>query len=200
LTDVMPRKRTITDETLLDEALLLVRERGPAALSFGALSVRVGLSGSTIVQRFKTKAGLLEAALGRAWDELEDQTAEADAQAPAGPDGVVDLLVRLSAQYDPDEYADQLLLLREDLRNPVLQERGARWVATLVDAIERRLADADVAGGSTGSGPLVVAQWQGAVTLWAFTRHAPLAEVVRTSLTDLLHRMGSPSVGDDEAR
>lgn len=185
----MPRKRTVTDEVLLEAALLLVRENGPEALSFGALSSRVGLAGSTIVQRFKTKAGLLEAALGRAWDDLEAQTAAADASAPAGPDGVVDLLVRLSGQYDPASYADQLLLLREDLRNPVLRNRGARWLATLGAAIERRLTDAGVPGGPEGLGPLVVAQWQGALTVWGFTREAPLDEVVRTMLRDLLRRV-----------
>lgn len=196
----MPRKRTVTDEALLDAALLLVREDGPAALSFGALSSRVGLAGSTIVQRFKTKAGLLEAALGRAWDDLEAQTAAADAAAPDGPDGVVDLLVRLSGQYDPASYADQLLLLREDLRNPVLRDRGARWLATLNEAIERRLGagDAEVAGGPAGLGPLVVAQWQGAVTVWGFTREAPIDEVVRTMLRALLRRLTTqPSAPPD---
>jgi AcrR family transcriptional regulator len=189
----MPRRRTVTDESLLDAALLLVREDGPEALSFGALSSRVGLSGSTIVQRFKTKAKLLEAALGRAWDDLEAQTAAADAGAPAGLDGVVDLLVRLSGQYDPASYADQLLLLREDLRNPVLRARGARWLATLGEAIERRLADAGVPGGPDGLGPLVIAQWQGALTIWGFTRPAPPDDVVRTMLRDLLRRLSAPS-------
>jgi AcrR family transcriptional regulator len=192
----MPRKRTITDEALLDAALLLVREEGPAALSFGALSARVGLAGSTIVQRFGTKAGLLEAALGRAWDDLDAQTAAADAGAPTGPDGVVDLLVALSGQYDPEDYADQLLLLREDLRNPVLRERGARWLATLYAAIERRLAGdgdgpTDGPDPASGLGPLVVAQWQGTLTIWGFTRQAPLDELVGAMLRDLLRRVAT---------
>jgi AcrR family transcriptional regulator len=186
----MPRKRSVTDETLLDEALLVVRENGPAGLSFGALAARVDLAASTIVQRFKTKGGLLEAALGRAWDDLEAHTAEADARAPAGPDGVVQLLVDLSGQYDPEDFADQLLLLREDLRNPVLRQRGARWLATLYEAIERRLPDADAdAVPGRRLGPLVVAQWQGTLTIWGFTRQAPLDDVVRTMLTDLLQRI-----------
>jgi AcrR family transcriptional regulator len=188
----MPRKRTITDEALLDAALLLVREEGPAALSFGALSARVGLAGSTIVQRFGTKAGLLEAALARAWDDLDAQTAMADASAPTGPEGVVDLLVALSGQYDLEDFADQLLLLREDLRNPVLRERGARWLATLYTAIERRLAG-DGDGPADGLGPLVVAQWQGTLTIWGFTRQAPIDELVGTMLRDLLRRVTIPT-------
>jgi AcrR family transcriptional regulator len=195
----MPRKRTITDEALLDSALLLVREEGPVALSFGALSARVGLAGSTIVQRFGTKAGLLEAALARAWDDLDAQTAAADAGAPTGPEGVVDLLVALSGQYDPEDYADQLLLLREDLRNPVLRERGARWLATLYTAIERRLADTDTdTSPASGLGPLVVAQWQGTLTIWGFTRQASLDELVGTMLRDLLRRVATPTPTQQE--
>jgi AcrR family transcriptional regulator len=37
----MPRKRTISNDALLDAALLIVREFGPDALSFAALASRV---------------------------------------------------------------------------------------------------------------------------------------------------------------
>lgn len=207
----MPRKRSVPDDVLLDTALLLVRENGPAGLSFGALAARVDLAASTIVQRFKSKVGLLEAALGRAWDDLEAQTAEADARAPTGPDGVVQLLVDLSGQYDPEDYADQLLLLREDLRNPVLRQRGARWLATLYEAIERRLADPHAATAPAPApapdatsdrqlGPLVVAQWQGALTIWGFTRQAPLDETIRTMLTNLLRRIAPAATSPERPR
>jgi AcrR family transcriptional regulator len=57
----MPRKRTITDEVLLDRALLVAREVGPDGLTFGAVAERAGLAASTIVQRFGTKPALLRA-------------------------------------------------------------------------------------------------------------------------------------------
>jgi AcrR family transcriptional regulator len=183
----MPRKRTISDEELLDAALGLVRERGPDALSFGTLAPRVGLAGSTIVQRFGTKAGLLRATLLLAWDRLDEDTATAARTAALGRDGVIDLLVRLSGQYDPTTFADQLLLLREDLRDPVLRARGEAWLSTLSEEIERRLGA--VSGGRVGLGELVVAQWQGALTVWSFTRRAPLKTFVRGALEDLLTRL-----------
>ncbi|HEX6421751.1 MAG TPA: helix-turn-helix domain-containing protein [Acidimicrobiales bacterium] len=185
----MPRKRSISDDDLLDAALRIVRSRGPDALTFGALAPQVGLAGSTIVQRFGTKAGLLRAALSRAWDLLDQATAAAVAAAGPGPGGVVELLVALTGQYGvDDDFADQLLLLREDLRDPVLRARGQAWLATLTDAVERRLPGPP---GRPGLGRIVVAHWQGTLTVWGFTRGAPLAEVVRTGLEDLLDRLAA---------
>ena len=135
----MPRKRTIPDQDLLDAALVVVRAAGPEALTFAAAAGASGLAASTLVQRFGTKAGLLRAALLRAWDLLDEQTAAAAAAAGPGAEGVVDMLVRLSGCYDAHDFADQLRVLREDLRDPVLRERGQRWLALLGQEVERRL-------------------------------------------------------------
>lgn len=183
----MPRKRTISDEALLDTALGIVHQSGPAALSFATLAAQVGLAGSTIVQRFGTKANLLRAALLLAWDRLDADTTTATAKASADAGGVVDMLVALSGQYEAHDFADQLLVLREDLRDPVLRARGEAWIAALVDAIEQRLSDAP--GGPDGLGELVVAQWQGALTVWSFTRRGPVDAFVRRSLDTLLDRL-----------
>jgi AcrR family transcriptional regulator len=147
----------------------------------------VGLAGSTIVQRFGTKANLLRAALLLAWDRLDANTATASANASADAGGVVDMLVALSGQYEAHDYADQLLVLREDLRDPVLRARGEAWIAALVDAIEQRLADAP--GGPAGLGELIVAHWQGTLTVWSFTQPGPTDTFVRRSLDTLLDRL-----------
>lgn len=181
----MPRKRTIADEVLLDAALDLVHSQGPEALTFGALASRTGLAASTLVQRFSTRPALLRATLERAWDHLDQRTAAADAAAGAGPAGVLELLAALTGEYPADDaegYADQLLVLREDLRDQVLRARGEAWIGTLTAAVERRLDGVPV-------GALVVAHWQGLLTVWAFTRAAPLDEFVARALADLLARV-----------
>lgn len=182
----MARKRTVSDDRILEVALTLVREHGPDALSFGLLSSHVGLSGSTLVQRFGTKAHLLRSTLLLAWQHLEDRTAHADAQAGHGAEGVVDLLLRLTATYDAESYADQLLILREDLRDPVLRERGERWIGVLTEAVDRRLRRRR---SGAGLGRLVVTHWQGSLTVWSFTREAPLRDQVELSLRALLRRL-----------
>lgn len=174
---------------LLDAALRIVHESGPARLSFGSLAERVDLAASTLVQRFGSKSGLLQATLLLAWDRLEAETIAADAAAAPDASGVVDLLVALSGQYEAHDYADQLMVLREDLRDPVLRDRGASWIAALVTAVERRLGD--VPGGADGIGELVVAQWQGTLTIWGFERQAALPAAVRRSITTVLERLGA---------
>jgi AcrR family transcriptional regulator len=174
----MPRKRTITDQVLLDRALLVLREVGPDGLTFGAVAQRAGLAASTIVQRFGSKPALLRAALLRAWDRLDDDTTAAIAAAGRGAQGVIDLLVQLSGQYEAHDYADQLRILREDLRDPVLTDRGRAWLGVLAEAIEARVPGV--------SGMVVLAQWQGTLTVWSFTREAPIDDMVRRNLTELL--------------
>jgi AcrR family transcriptional regulator len=183
----MPRPKRISDEALLDAALDVVHQNGPAALSFATLAGRVGLASSTIVQRFGTKSELLQATLLYAWDRLDEATAVAVAEASLDVDGVIDMLTALAARHDPEGFADELMVLREDLRDPVLRERGAAWIATLADAVERRLGAAS--GGSDGLGQLVVAHWQGTITVWGFTQRAPLPAEVRRSVTALLERL-----------
>jgi AcrR family transcriptional regulator len=185
----MPRKRTIADDALLDAALGIVHETGPASLTFAALAPRVGLAPSTIVQRFGTKAGLLRAALLRAWDQLDERTAAASRAAATGPSGVVELLGHLSGQYAAHDFADQLLVLREDLRDPALRARGEAWLATLTAEIDRRLGAGP--GNGAGLGREVVAFWQGTVIVWSFTREGPVESVVRTGLESLLPRVAS---------
>lgn len=183
----MGRPRTVDDEALLEVALRIVRETGPDSLSFGALAARVDLAASTLVQRFGSKQNLLRAALLDAWDRLDHVTAKAAGEAGRGARGVVDLLVALTGQHHEDDFADRLLILREDLRDPILRARGEAWVDVLTEAIESRLRTRR--RNVDGIGQLVVTHWQGALTLWAFQRNGPLNDTVRAALRTLFERL-----------
>ena len=81
------------------------------------------------MQRFGSKAGLKRSALMLAWDRLDQRTAALAGRAPRTPRGAIEILVRLSTDYEGIEaYAEGLLLLREDLRDPALRARGAAWI------------------------------------------------------------------------
>src|SRR5690242_1621759 len=121
----MPRPKILSDDAVLEVALGVMHARGPEALTFAALSEAAGLSGAAIVQRFGNKAGLRRAAMLHAWDRLDQKTAALAAKTPKTPPGAIRLLVGLSRQYGGIEaYAEGLLMLREDLRDPVLRPRG----------------------------------------------------------------------------
>jgi AcrR family transcriptional regulator len=195
---VVPRPKTVPDEALLAAGLEIVHRDGPAALTFSTLAGIVDLASSTIVQRFGSKPELLRATLLHAWDRLDRDTAVALTATADDAPGVVDLLVSLSGQYEADDYADQLVVLREDLRDPTLRSRGEAWIATLASGIEQRLIGAP--GGSDGLGELVVAHWQGTIIVWGFTRPGPLPTFVRRSLEELLQRLLDPMTRTTPAR
>ena len=163
----MPRKKTLSNEEVLATALRLMHEAGPEALTFDSLARACGLSPATLVQRFKTKAGLKRATLLHAWDRLDEKTASLARSLPKTPDGAVEMLVALSGSYGGVEaYAEGLMILREDFRDPVLRARGAAWKEVLSAALGERLAD--IPGAPRDIGLLLATHWQGSLLWWAF--------------------------------
>ncbi|MCA0204621.1 MAG: TetR/AcrR family transcriptional regulator [Proteobacteria bacterium] len=182
----MSRRKSISDDLLLDRLLVGIAQTGPADLSFARAARVAGLSAPTLVQRFGSREAMVEAVLLRAWDLLDARTAAADAACGPGALGAVDLLLQLTLGGDAaHDSGDGLLLLREDIRNPVLRARGAAWGETLVQAIARRLPE-----DGARLGWEAVSLWQGAIIWWSFRRNAPLAEVVASTLEGWRKRNG----------
>ena len=180
----MSRPKILSDQSVLDHALSLMHRDGPDSLTFASLASVSGLSGATLVQRFGTKAGLRQRALLHAWDRLEERTAQLIAEMERTPDGARALLVALSREHgDSAAYAQGLLLLREDLRDPALRARGAAWKQTLNDALDACFAGSPGAGGQAGA--LMAVHWQGALLWWAFDPRQPVHEAVDAALRRL---------------
>lgn len=185
----MPRPKTLPDREVLEAAHKLIHESGPDALTFASLAQACGLSASTLVQRFKSKAGLVQSALLHAWDRLDEKTARLAAAAPKTTDGAIELLVGLSRDYGGIEsYAEGLLVLREDLRDPALRARGAAWKEALSEALEDCFSD--VPHAPPGIGLLIASQWQGSLLWWSFDPRGDVASFVE----DNLHRFVSAVV------
>lgn len=188
----MPRPRTQTDEQLLEASLALMHARGPDALTFASLSAACGLAAATLVQRFGNKATLKQRTLLHAWDRLDHRTAQLAATIPRTPQGAVALLVGLSEQYGGIEsYAEGLLVLREDLRDPLLRDRGADWKKALIEVLDECVPDAP-----EGFGLLMATHWQGALLWWSFDPKQRLEKYVERSLESLI----SALVKSDPAR
>lgn len=187
----MARPKTQTDGEVLDIALALAHENGVANLTFSALANRCGLSGATLVQRFGNKQSLIQHTLLHAWDMLDALTRKLASTAPRTPDGAIELLLGLSEQYGGIEsYGEGLLLLREDVRDPILRARGAAWEAELTAALESRFAA--VGEAPAGVGYALAAFWQGSLTWWAFQADRPLHDYLAEKLRSFVDMLGFP--------
>lgn len=177
----MARTKTVSDAAILDAAMALMLREGPEAVTFAAVGREVGLSAATLVQRHATKAEFLRAVLLRAWDRLDEQTAQLDTSAALSPEGAVQMLVAMFPVGEGEtDYAEGLLILREDMRDPLLRERGAQWGAALASALGRRLSDNPARQQVLGR--LMASQWQGAQLWWAFERQGDPASAIGAEL------------------
>ncbi len=177
----MPRPKTLSDQDVLKAAYALMHERGPEALTFATVGEACGLSASTLVQRFKSKDKLVQATLLHAWDELDARTAALSAKAAKNPAGAIRLLAGLSGSYGGIEaYANGLLVLREDVRDPVLRARGTAWKAALSKALDACFAGTPRA--PRGIGLLMATHWQGSLLWWSFDPKQDVARYVEASL------------------
>lgn len=184
----MPRPKILSDRDVLEAALRIIHGQGPDALTFASLGAACGLSSATLVQRFGGKAALKRAALLHAWDALDARTAGLAASLPRTPEGAVSLLVELSRSYGGIEaYAEGLLVLREDLRDPALRARGAAWKAALYRAIEDCFRETPAAPRDISL--LMASQWQGSLLWWGFDPQGPVEAFVEDSLRRVLRSL-----------
>ncbi|CEJ14802.1 Bacterial regulatory proteins, tetR family [bacterium YEK0313] len=188
----LPRPKTLPDSDVLEAALKLIHAGGPEALTFAALAKASGLSAATLVQRFGSKDELKRRALHAAWDHLDARTARLGATLPRSPEGAIAMLVALSADYGGiDAYAEGLLVLREDFRDPGLRARGAAWKAALAAALEARFACE--ASAPSGIGLMMASQWQGSLLWWAFEPDTDVTTAVEDGLRRFAAAFASPS-------
>jgi len=192
----MGRIKTVSDEAVLDGLLDAIEVTGPSGLTFSKASAAVGLASATLVQRFGTRDAMIEAALMHAWDRLDAHTVTADKEFPLNPGGAISLLLRLmpgsAAEYS---FTDGLLLLREDLRNPVLRARGRAWGDTLAKALGKRLTSDEDRGEQMGWQMLTM--WQGALIWWAFKRDVDPDIEIEAVLYDWYRSVGIGASGSD---
>jgi AcrR family transcriptional regulator len=187
----MPRSKTLSDQDVLALSHKLIHRRGPEALTFESLARACGLSAATLVQRFKSKAGLKQSTLLYAWDRLDEKTATLAAAVPKTTDGAIKLLTALSGDYGGIEaYAEGLLVLREDLRDPVLRARGAAWKNRLSGALDDCFAGVPQA--PRGIGLLIASHWQGSLLWWGFDPQGELQDYVADSLSRFIIAVVTP--------
>jgi AcrR family transcriptional regulator len=177
----MARRKLLSDEAVLDAALSVMVAKGPADFTLADVGQAAGLAPATLIQRFGGKLELVVAALTR--DNARFAEALAAAPKTRGPAAVIALFLILTPRSVAIEtFADQLLWLRQDMRDPALnalaRDRFTRLRAAIAERLPPlRMAPADAAR-------LVEAQWQGALNQWGLEPQGSLADYVTAALAD----------------
>ena len=149
----MPRTRTVPDETVFAAVRRLLDQGGDKAVSFATVAATTGLAPPTLVQRYKSRDGMVRAARLAFWDALDHRTAEAIAgTADKGPQGLLKAI-------GPVDVA----AIAADLRHAELAARATGWRAAVEAALALRLGNSPKARESAA---LLFAAWQGQ-SLWA---------------------------------
>jgi AcrR family transcriptional regulator len=175
----MPRAKKISDDEVLEAVARVMFAHAPADFTLAAAAKETGLSPSTLLQRFGDKQRLIVRALSRDTGEFERLLAEA----PPGRsrEAVMDLFWLMTPDIaDPTLFADQLLWLREDFRDPEINAISRARFGRMRAAIAERLPPLAVAPEIAVR--LLEAQWHGAMIQWGFFQEGRLAEYVAQRL------------------
>ncbi|MEN2793290.1 TetR/AcrR family transcriptional regulator [Sphingomonas oligophenolica] len=181
----MTRRKSISDEDILERALPIMARAGPAGFTLADIAAEIGLSPATLLQRFGDKKTLVE----RAFAQDNERFARWIADLPEGRGEAATLAVYRAAtegfHADPDpELADHLLWLREDIRDPVFNALARARFALFRAAILARLPPLRLPPEEVAR--LLDAQLHGAPIQWAIEPSGSLTDYVMQSLTTVL--------------
>jgi AcrR family transcriptional regulator len=175
----MPRTKTLSDETVLDGVARVMFRKGPQDFTLAVAAREVGVSPATLIQRFGDKQTLIVRVIER--DNARFVEALQRPPNAVGAQAVIALFRGMSAMMDSDSFADQLLWLREDFRDPVLNALARERFAALRTAVAARMPPLPITPDLAAR--LVEAQWQGALNQWGIEPKGSLADFVAESLT-----------------
>ena len=176
----MARRKTISDEAVLDAAAKVMFAKGPTGFTLADVARAAGIAPATLMQRFGDKRGLVLAAMAR---ENEVFAAELAALPPGrGAEAVVDvfrLLFPAMVEFS-GHFADQLLWLRQDMSDPDLNRMARLRFQRLRAAIAARLPPLAIPADEAAR--LIEGQWQGALLQWGIEHEGRLGDFVARSL------------------
>src|SRR5438874_1637498 len=174
----MPRPKSISDEAVLDAAFAVMVTKGPD-YTLADVAAAAGIAPATLVQRFGDKRRLAVAAFARDNETFAESLARLP---PAASAAAVIAVFRVLTPdtADVDRFADQLLWLRQDMRDPDLNRLARARFDLLRAAIAQRTPPLSI--GAETAARLLEAQWQGALNQWGIYREGSLVDYVTRSL------------------
>jgi AcrR family transcriptional regulator len=180
---LMSRRKTISDEEILDCALPLLAREGPGGFTLASLAQETGLAPATLLQRFGSKQELVE----RAFQQDNERFARWIDNLPQGR-GLKETLAVYQAAIEgfhaEPGLEDHLLWLREDIRDPKFNALTRERFALFREAILKRLPPVRLPREEVSR--LLDAQCHGAIIQWAIEPSGRLTDYVMRSLATVL--------------
>jgi AcrR family transcriptional regulator len=196
-----PRPRTASDEDILAATYRVISRVGPR-FTLADVAKEIGLSPATLIQRFRSKKGLMLALFSSASNGTDNQWASIRENA-AGPLDAVFALADCFAQMatTAEELANHLAFLQMDLTDPDMHELALAQ-AKAMRAELRALLDAAIAArelrADTDTARLATASQSmqsGSLMSWAVLREGQARRFLRRDLEVLIapyRRRGRP--------
>jgi AcrR family transcriptional regulator len=179
----MPRRKVISDEAVLDATGRVLLERGPHAFTLAQVSKVAGIAPATLIQRFGTKQGLLQAFGSRAAPRASGRPKVSDE--PPLKVLVRLLLERATGLEGPGAMANRIALMLEELKNESLRAQAARQAFATELLIERLLEQAGFDAPERAA-RVIYAAWTGALLGWALRGEGSLERYLKRVLGETL--------------
>ena len=182
----MPRRKSISDEEILDRALVVMTRAGPA-FTLANIAKEVGIAPATLLQRFGDKQTIIERVFAQ--DNTRFVHWLENLPADSGVNAVIKIYSDATELFgEHPSLADHLLWLREDIRDPTLNRLARQRFNLFRVEIVKRLPPMRIPSDKAAS--LLDAQFHGAVIQWALEPHGRLAQFVTNSLKDWFRLAG----------
>jgi AcrR family transcriptional regulator len=188
----MPRPKTVADDAVLDAAVRVIDRGGPGELTLAAVAREVGLAPATLLQRFRSKRGLLLAIARRGSDSAGSSLREATKRHRSPLRALVAGLVNMSSRVtSPETMANHLAFLQIDLSDPEFHQLALAYTTMVREEIKTLLDAAVEAGELDATDTSRLAQsvqttHSGARITWAIYRKGRLDAWLRRELDTLL--------------
>jgi AcrR family transcriptional regulator len=188
----MPRIKNLSDEDVLAGVFRLVQRIGPERLTLAAAGAEVGLSPSTLVQRFGTKRALLLATDQWAVERWVAGMDEAPGEGPALDRLIAGLVHAVDPDTTAEEMANSVSLLQVALADREFHQStrdgAVRLRAKIIERLREAAANSELR--PTTDIPtlaeLIEITYHGAMIAWAIHREGPLTASLRLRFTQLL--------------
>jgi AcrR family transcriptional regulator len=187
-----PRPRETSDEEILAATARVMQRRSPAQLTLAEVAKEAGVVPATLIQRFRTKRGLLLAVCGTAPSAVPAQFAEARKRFRSPLAALVELMTECTSfASTPEAMANGLAYLQVDLTDPDFHAITLAQSRALLKEIRKLIVEAAAARelkscDATRLAHLVHVTYGGSMLDWAIYREGTVANWVRRDLLTLL--------------